>query len=53
LIASSFTSFCFHKASRLKLKASRIIGNTAQKFPDKVKDAVPELLKIQTTKAPL
>lgn len=32
------------KAPRVKWETARIIGNTAQKFPDKVKETVPKLL---------
>jgi HEAT repeat protein len=33
------------KAPRVKWEACRIIGNVAQRFPNKVKDAVPKLLE--------
>ncbi len=33
------------KAWRVKWETARIIGNTAQKFPDKVKETVPKLLE--------
>lgn len=33
------------KSPRVKWEACRIIGNTAQRFPDKVKKAIPKLLE--------
>ncbi|TDX11802.1 MULTISPECIES: HEAT repeat domain-containing protein [Petrotoga] len=33
------------KAPRVKWEACRIIGNVAQKLPDKVKEAIPKLLE--------
>ncbi len=33
------------KAPRVKWESARVIGNVAQKFPDRVKEAVPKLLE--------
>lgn len=33
------------KAPRVKWETARIIGNVAQRFPDKVKEAVPKILE--------
>ncbi|HEC86289.1 MAG TPA: hypothetical protein ENI49_00210 [Thermoplasmatales archaeon] len=33
------------KAPRVRWEAARIIGNTAQKFPDKIREAIPKLLE--------
>ena len=34
-----------NKAPRVKWEAGRIIGNVAQIFPDKIKEAIPKLLE--------
>lgn len=34
-----------HKAPRVKWEASRIIGNVAKRFPDKIKEVIPNLLE--------
>ncbi len=33
------------KAPRVRWEAARIIGNTAQRFPDKIREAIPKLLE--------
>ncbi|MEM2935281.1 MAG: HEAT repeat domain-containing protein [Candidatus Thermoplasmatota archaeon] len=34
-----------YKAPRVKWEASRIVGNVARKYPDKIKEVIPKLLE--------